>query len=157
MVSERKQGMALLGLRDCDWYRKAVTTRSSDSITDFPPYYDMIFGGLPKAALCLFVVSLVFFGSRPTPRAAIRTKPPNDLERPLLAEGNSRQFAILLKLAVHSANILKGPATEKGMIAALNRLTGTPLPGRGIVNTGQRVVPGPPREMRLLFPTRGPE
>jgi hypothetical protein len=102
-------------------------------------------------------VSPVFLASRPTPRAAIRTKPPNELDRPLLAEWNSRLFAILLKLAVHSANILKGPAPEKGMIAAMNRLPGTPLPGRGIVNAGQRVVPGPPRKTRLLFPTRGPE
>ena len=157
MESERKQGMALLGLCDRDWYRKVVTTRSSDSITASPPYYDMVFGGVPKAALWLHFGALVFLGSRPTPGAAIRTKPPNELDRPLLAEGNSRLFAILLTLAVHSANILKGPATEKGIMAALNRLPSTPLAGRGIVNTGQRVVPGPPREMRLLFPTRGPE
>ena len=59
---------------------------------------------------------------------------------------------MLLKLAVNSANILKGPASEQRMIAALNRISGFPLHGLRIedANAGQRVIPESLRNHALL-------
>ncbi len=63
------------------------------------------------------------------------------------------QFAILLRLAVNSANILKGPASGQRMIAALNWISGFPLHGPRIenANADQRIIPESLRNNALLF------
>lgn len=95
-------------------------------------------------------------GMRSSLGAAHRSWPMNYTSS-FLRKCKSLQFAILLGLAVHSANILKGLATETRMIAAQNRLPGLPLLGPRIetANAAQCVVPGSSKSANFSFQRGG--
>jgi hypothetical protein len=75
----------------------------------------------------------------------------------LLREWNSQLFAILSALAVNSKKILKGPASEEIMIAALTQLSGSPLQAIPIkiANAGQSVAPGSSAKTVYTFRREG--